>query len=94
MDIQEAATQAGNDAFETGKCEQAERHFKTALEPFKSFPGNDPRLATMLKDVAALLREMGRKEEATKLEADAQAIAGGLPRPFRPSGESITIVIC
>jgi tetratricopeptide (TPR) repeat protein len=77
MDIWQTATQAGVGAFETGKFEQAERHFKKALELSKSFPGDDPSLAEVLKDYSALPREMDRKKKAVKLEARAQAITGG-----------------
>ncbi len=58
-----------------GNYAEAEPLYKRALAILEKTLGSEhPRVATALKNYAALLRETGRSDEAAKMEARAKAI--------------------
>lgn len=59
-----------------GKYEKADNYYQKALSLGEKIYSQDhPRVAEIMNEYAALLKKMGRTEEAKKLEAKAKQIS-------------------
>jgi len=80
----ERYTQAGAEAYQQGNYAEAEKQCLAALQEAEEFGPEDPRLATILNNLALVYREQGKYAEAEPLYQHSLTILEKVLGPEHP----------